>query len=265
MDEQPDPTDLLFQMTSGLRPADSQQGVMKASFELDARHDADELARRFAPDGRITIQSLLDAASALELHRMLRAREDWRQVIITDEKLFELDRPTRAGLTREQRDALDQAVYAGARRGFQARYEAIRVPDSQKERKASDDPLARFAQWLSSGSMRDFLRTVTGEKSMAFADCQATAYSPGDFLTGHDDAVHGKNRAAAYVFGLNPDWRLEWGGMLLFHEAGETRADAIVPGFNQLNLFRVGQRHSVSEVTRAAAFRRYSVTGWLRS
>jgi Rps23 Pro-64 3,4-dihydroxylase Tpa1-like proline 4-hydroxylase len=231
---------------------------------LDSRHDADELADRYAREGRVTIDGVIEHDSALELHRMLRAREDWRQVIITGEKLVELDRPTQASLTPEQREALDQAVYAGARSGFQARYEAIRVPDGADARGASDDPLARFAEWLSGGMMRDFVRTVTGAPDMAFADAQGTAYSPGDFLTGHDDAVAGKSRLAAYVFGLTPIWKIEWGGLLLFHEDAETRASAIAPGFNQLNIFRVGQQHSVSEVTRAAAYRRYSVTGWLR-
>ena len=231
---------------------------------LDPRHDADQLAGQFARDGRVTIDHVIDEAVALELHRLLRSREDWRQVIITGEKLVELDRPTRAGLTTDQREALDQAVYASARSGFQARYEAIRVPDGAKERAESEDPLARVADWLSNGSMREFLRKVTGVPEMSFADAQGTAYSPGDFLTGHDDAVEGKSRLAAYVFGLTPIWRIEWGGLLLFHEAGETRASAIAPGFNQLNIFRVGQQHSVSEVTRAAAYRRYSVTGWLR-
>jgi Rps23 Pro-64 3,4-dihydroxylase Tpa1-like proline 4-hydroxylase len=231
---------------------------------LDPRHDADQLAGQFARDGRVTIDHVIDEAVALELHRLLRSREDWRQVIITGEKLVELDRPTRAGLTTDQREALDQAVYASARSGFQARYEAIRVPDGAKDRAESEDPLARVADWLSNGPMREFLRKVTGVPEMSFADAQGTAYSPGDFLTGHDDAVEGKSRLAAYVFGLTPNWRIEWGGLLLFHEAGETRASAIAPGFNQLNIFRVGQQHSVSEVTRAAAYRRYSVTGWLR-
>ncbi len=235
-----------------------------SSFELDPRHDADELAARFARDGRVTIDGLIQPDQALALHRQLRARDDWRQVIITGEKLVELDRATRAGLTREQQDALDQAVYAGARTGFQARYEAIRVPDAERDRAASDDPLAGLAAWLSAGNTRDFLRTVTGEPDIAFADAQGTAYSPGDFLTGHDDAVEGKHRVAAYVFGLTPTWRIEWGGLLMFHEAEGTMGTFIAPGFNQLNLFRVGQQHSVSEVTRAAAYRRYSVTGWLR-
>lgn len=231
---------------------------------LNPRLDASRLAQTYAAEGRVTIDHLVDEPAAAALHAMMRSRDDWIQVLINGEKLIELDRPTRAGLTREQRDALDEAVYAGARAGFQARYEALRVPDESEARAASDDPLARVAEWLSSGEVRDFLRTVTGDPAIGFADAQGTAYAPGDFLTGHDDAVAGKSRLAAYVFGLTPKWRIEWGGLLLFHDVAEARAAAVAPGFNQLNLFRVGQQHSVSEVTRAAAYRRYSITGWLR-
>ena len=232
------------------------------TFALDPRHDGEALARDFARGGRVTIDGLIDEASALELYRELHARDDWRHIVISEDKLVELDGPTRAGLTQHQRDTLEQAVYSGARTGFQARYDAIRVPDDAGERDASEDVLARLATWLSSGAMRDFLRTVTGDPAIEFADAQATAYAPGDFLTGHDDVVAVKQRSAAYVFGLTPQWRVEWGGLLLFHEGA--RVGGIAPGFNQLNLFRVGQLHSVSEVTRAAPVRRYSVTGWLR-
>lgn len=189
----------------------------------------------------------------------------WRQVVNSGEsKIFEFDRPTQAGLQPEQKDALDQAVYAGARRDFQFRYETVRVPDEDTARSASDDLLFAFARFLSHGPARDLLRQITGDAAIAFADAQATAYSPGDFLTRHDDDVAGKNRTAAYVMSLNPEWRIEWGGLFLMHHADEGGADAIVPGFNRLNLFAVPQMHSVSEVTRATPFRRYSVTGWLR-
>lgn len=232
------------------------------TFALDPCHDAGALARDFARDGRVTIDGLIDEASAVELYRHLQARDDWRHIVINEDKLVELDRATRAGLTDHQREILDQAVYGGAQSGFQARYDAIRVPDDAADRSASDDLLVKLAEWLSSGTMRDFLRAVTGDQAITFADAQATAYSPGDFLTGHDDVVEEKRRSAAYVFGLTPQWRIEWGGLLLFHQG--PRVTGISPGFNQLNLFRVGQLHSVSEVTRAAPVRRYSVTGWLR-
>lgn len=180
------------------------------------------------------------------------------------DQIFELDREAQQRLSDEQRGKLDQTVYGRARREFQFRYETVRVPDEAALREASDDPLVHFASWLSTGAARDLLRAITGHDGIRFADAQATAYSPGDFLTAHDDDVAGKNRLAAYVLGLNPDWRTEWGGLFLMHGREGATAEALVPGFNRLNLFSVPRLHSVSEVTRSAAHRRYSITGWLR-
>ena len=166
-------------------------------------------------------------------------------------------------MSPEKLAALDNAVYAQARTGFQYRYESIRVPDSASERSRSPDMLARLSESLSSGPFRSLLRDVTGAADIAFADSQATAFSPGDFLTGHDDKIEGKNRRAAYVLNLTPTWRVEWGGLLLFHDGNRVRG--LSPSFNMLNIFTVPVMHSVSEVTRASPYRRYSVTGWLRA
>lgn len=231
---------------------------------LNAALDATGLARRFAAHGRVQIADFLAPGCAEALHSSLRARNDWVQVVNSGSKVFELSRAARQEMTQEQHASLNDAVYAGARQGFQFRYEAIRVPDDEPARTASDEVLLRLATFLSSDPCRDLFRQITGENKIAFADLQATAFSPGDFLTGHDDAVAGKNRYCAYVLGLTPKWRPEWGGLLLFHD--ETRVEeGLVPQLNVLNLFRVPQAHSVSEVTRAAAYRRYSATGWLRA
>lgn len=234
-------------------------------FRLNPALDQDRLARDFAAHRRVQIRDFLEADGVANLHAEMCCREDWKQVVNSGGKVFDLDRATRASMAAEQREALDRAVYAGAREGFQHRYEAIRVPDEVPAREASDDLFARFALWLSGGEARDFLRIVIGRPELDFADAQATAYAPGDFLTGHDDAVEGKNRLAAYVFGLTPKWRTEWGGLLLFHDPEGDVERALLPRFNTLNIFAVPQLHSVSEVTRAAPYRRYSITGWLRS
>jgi Rps23 Pro-64 3,4-dihydroxylase Tpa1-like proline 4-hydroxylase len=125
--------------------------------------------------------------------------------------------------------------------------------------------LAELARFLSSGEAIDFLRAVTGRADIRFADAQATAYGPRHFLTAHDDDVAGKNRAAAYVLNLTPEWRIDWGGLLLFHGADGVVEEGWPPSFNTLNLFAVPQPHSVSYVTPFVPNRRYAVTGWLRT
>ncbi|TRW14203.1 2OG-Fe(II) oxygenase [Glacieibacterium frigidum] len=228
---------------------------------FDPRLDAATAHRVFAETGHVRLTPFLTDAVAATLHTQLRGREDWRQVVNSGDKVFELSRADRAAMKPEQLAALDAAVMAGAREGFQYRYETIRLPDGD----AADigEPLAAVTRSLSEGAGLAMLRQIVGAP-IDFADGQATAYSPGDFLTGHDDAVSGKQRHAAYVMGLTPTWRVEWGGLLLFHEPGN-KVTGVSPGYNSLDLFAVPRLHSVTQVTAAAAFRRYAVTGWLRS
>ncbi len=127
-------------------------------------------------DGRVRIPAILTDECAVWWHEHLRQRGDWRQVVNSGDRLFELDRATRQGMTPEQRQALDDAVYAGARNGFQYRYETIRTPDAEAARVASDDPLAAFARWMSQGARLDLLRKIVGDDAVAMARC------PGDGL-----------------------------------------------------------------------------------
>lgn len=234
------------------------------SLTLSPRIDPKALAQAYARDGRVSITPFLSDEAAAWLADLLRDRSDWQQVLNSQDKTLELSRAARAQLAAEQQAALDAAVYGAARYGFQYRYETIRVPDAPADRAASNDPLCAFAQFMASDTVLTLMRDITGAADIRFADAQATAYSPGDFLTGHDDAVAGKDRRAAYVLGLTRQWRAEWGGLLMFHDSDRT-LQGWSPAFNSLSLFRVPQIHSVSEVTRAAAFRRYSITGWLRA
>lgn len=227
--------------------------------------DRAALTEQYKAEGVVRIGSFLPDEFAADLHSELRARTDWKQIFNSGEKLFELDRPAQRELDPQRRAELDDAIYASARAGFQYRFETIRVSDEEAARRASDDSLARLALDLSGGEMRDLLREITGEPAIRFADLQATAYSPGDFLTGHDDQFAGKNRLVAYVLGLTPVWRIEWGGLLIMHGKDPLASHAYPPLMNVLTLFTVPRMHSVSEVTRAAANRRYSVTGWLRA
>lgn len=234
------------------------------TFRLSPDLDAAALGALYRRDGRVRIHDFMIADDAARLRQHLSQRDDWRQVLNSGDKVFELDRATRAQMTDTQRSALDDGVMAGVRDGFQYRYESIRVSDAAAARHAAADLLNDFAIWLSGPEPLALLRRITGADDIVYADAQATAYAPGDLLTAHDDAVAGKDRRAAYVLGLNPRWRPEWGGILLFHE-DDGSVTGSVPAFNTLDILSVPQPHSVSMVTRAAPNRRYSITGWLRA
>jgi SM-20-related protein len=238
-----------------------RQGA-EGPFRIDPDLDVEAIGRTYREQGRVRIYGLL-AEGAVDLLDHFRARTDWIHLIYAGDGVLELEPADRARLSPDRWAEIEAAAHARAREGeFEYRYEALRVPDEDEK---SGDLLSDFADFMQSRAMLDLLRAVTGHDEISFTDGQATAYGPGDFLTGHDDDVEGKNRLAAYVFGLTPGWRVEWGGLLLFHGEHDRTVAGLAPRFNTLDLFRVPQRHSVSEVTRAAPHRRYAVTGWLRS
>lgn len=225
--------------------------------------DPERLAATYRATSRVVIEPFLDSASATALAAHLVSRSDWRLVLNSGDKVFEIGRAEFEAMPATERARIDAAVVASARDGFQFRYDTIRVPDDAGERARRGDPIDLFAEWMAAPATLGLLRGIVGSPDVDFADAQATAYRPGDFLNAHDDNVPGKGRRAAYVLGLTPDWRTEWGGLLLFHD--RHRVEGLVPGFNRLTLFRVPQIHSVSHVTPLALRPRYSITGWLRS
>jgi SM-20-related protein len=226
--------------------------------------DVEALAAAYARDRRVRVHALLAEEGLADLYWSLADRDDWWHLINTPEGVVELDRATRGAMDDAARAELEEKVNGGLRTGFQYRYEGLKVPRTDDPERA-EDPLAAFSRLMASPQMIDLLRAITGFEGLAFTDGHATSYGAGDFLTGHDDDVPGKDRIAAYVFGLTPRWRLEWGGLLLFHGPDEASVSGQVPRFNTLDLFSVPQRHSVSMVAPAAPVRRFAVTGWLRA
>jgi Rps23 Pro-64 3,4-dihydroxylase Tpa1-like proline 4-hydroxylase len=162
---------------------------------------------------------------------------------------------------RKSRSRIAPAMHARACDGFQYCYAALRVPAKGED--CADPMVALVADWVASPATRAMLTAITGIENPTFTDGQITAYGEGDFLTGHDDDLAGSGRKAAFVLGLSPQWRLEWGGLLLFHEIGGVDVAGMVPQFNTVDLFKVPTYHSVSMVTAAAPRRRFSITGWL--
>ncbi len=224
---------------------------------LDVRRHAAE----FRKNGHVRIPHILNTG-APELYRHLDAEANWVQLInkpgrgvheIPREEWCKPRMPEKARILRE--------MHENACHGFQYSYSALRVPVTGEA--CMDPVLTQISKILSERTVTGMLSAISGISDPVFTDGQVTSYGPGDFLTGHDDDLEGSGRAAAFVLGLTPQWRHEWGGLLMFHELGEVPFWGLVPQFNTLDLFTVPRYHSVSLVSHAAPRRRYSVTGWL--
>ncbi len=230
---------------------------------LAPRNDVSALRSAFAGRGSVSIPCLLPQQAANALAGELRGSSDWLEILRAGNQAYEMPTAALDELNAERRNTLTAMIHSAARESFQHRYRAIRVSEDAEERAARGTLLDGFVDLLNKSSVMDLLRDITGLAGIGFADGQATDYRAGDFLTTHDDAVEGKNRLAAYVFGLTETWQADWGGLLLL-ERGLT-VDGFVPAFNELRIFRVPQTHHVSIVAPWVERRRLSITGWLRS
>ncbi|GAB4138230.1 MAG: 2OG-Fe(II) oxygenase family protein [Rhodothalassiaceae bacterium] len=228
------------------------------------RPDIDRLSAAFRKGRRVQIPDFLSDETARRLQHCLAQEIAWQTQSTDGGRRFELFPNQLEAMTDTHRKMLLDIVHRTAEQGFQYFYDGYPIFEAAQEGTLAH-PLLRAVHDLVNGE--DFLglmRRLIGRDDIAFADCQATCYRRGHFLTRHDDAVAGKNRIAAYVLNLTPYWRADWGGILEFFEDNRL-VGGYVPGFNILNVFAVPTDHAVSYVTPFAGAERHAITGWLRA
>ena len=216
----------------------------------------------FAQDGRVHIRDILTYDSAARVHQCLARETDFSLLCRTAADQAQAWRV--ASLTPHKEAELMNAAYASARDGFHYLYDGHVL---SRDGEAYPDPshyLSAITAFLNSAPLLDVVRRVTGNAAIAFADAQATRYRPGHFLNQHDDG-NDRGRIAAYVLNMTPNWRLDWGGALLFLDWRGHIAEGFAPAFNALNIFAVPQPHLVGFVSPFAGAHRLSITGWFRS
>ncbi len=225
--------------------------------------DRAALAARLAATGRVQIPDLLEDASAAMLRDEAVQRTPFQTVTLGGKGHVDLPAAWLEGLTPTQRTDMGRAAQEAATERFHYLYDNHPLWDLDQAGKLD----GIWKAWLDFANSEAFLgtmRELTGEPRIAFADAQVTRYRRGHFLTAHDDGIEGKNRYFAYVLNLSPRWKIEWGGLLMFHGGDGHVAEAFLPNFNSLNLLRVPALHSVSQVSLFAGDDRLAITGWLR-
>jgi SM-20-related protein len=230
----------------------------------DGRPDRNELIETYKQFGRIHIPKFLDSKSAVKIHQTLAEQPEWNLVWDDQGKHTDLSYTGVMDWTDNQRDILQQKIHTQAKRGFQYCYSAIPIFDIYQNKLMPGHFFNEVYEFFNHPKLIAFVRDITGHEAIKYSDMQATRFSKGHFLTEHDDNVRGKNRLAAYVLNLTPEWRDDWGGALLFPDNTGLGCKTFFPKFNALNIFSVPQKHSVSFVTPFAGAQRYSITGWFR-
>jgi SM-20-related protein len=220
-----------------------------------------EIAQAFARDGRVHIPGVLTTESAVRVHRCLEQETEF--CIVTRDG----DGYVRAGpkMSPQQEAEMMNKAYGAARDDFNYLYDNHPMSNEGEPYPDPSHYLAAITRFLNSAPVLDLARRATDSAAIDFAEAQATRYRAGHFLNLHDDRRDEKKRVAAYVLNMTPNWRLDWGGALLFLDWRGQVAEGYAPAFNALNIFTVPQPHLVGFVSPFAGAHRLSITGWFRS
>jgi SM-20-related protein len=231
---------------------------------LANRSDISALKSRFAETGRVLVPGLLTDKAAESVLGAIINQASWTLVTRVEGQHRAFDAAGMDQVPAPQREAFDALVSAEARAGFQYLFERYQLMDEYPKGRVPEGPLLELAELLSGGDFVDLLQAVTGASGSCFVDGQVTRYRAGHFLTEHDDDEPTMHREAAYVMNFTRGWRADLGGLLQFLTPDGHVAEAFVPTFNSVALFKTPAPHAVSSVSNFADQPRLAVTGWLR-
>jgi Rps23 Pro-64 3,4-dihydroxylase Tpa1-like proline 4-hydroxylase len=251
------------------RPHVEKEGAMNTASEaavdaadppdapkLNPHLDRAGLAETFRRAGRVQIRNLLTDSAARRLHHTLEHETPWGLIFNEGKKTHKF-----AAVSAEDHQDFAVAAWERAHRGFQYFYHHYPLLENRNVRPKSDHYLAKFVAFLTSPFLLSCIREITGVEAIAWVSSTATLYKPLDFLSIHDDDHPGDRRLVAYALNLTPTWRPDWGGALQFYKTREHVEEGYLPAFNTLNLFRVPQLHSVTQVSSFGGLR-YVISGW---
>jgi SM-20-related protein len=240
---------------------------MTVDAKLGERVDAALLAPEFRLKNRLHIPDFFNAEFATAVHEALIGDVPWMRTMVLQGKGVEvsLNAFLAAGQRRLQ---LEAEVANSAQSGFQYSYDSYRLSDQLKAGRrigGNFAPVEAVYDFLNSAVFLAFVRQLTDDQAPDHCDAHVTRYCAGHFLNRHHDGNTDTGRLYAYVLNLTPMWQTNWGGVLLFQDEAQNVITGYPPRFNALNVFRVPQWHSVSQVASFVRAHRYSITGWVRT
>ena len=218
----------------------------------------------FRHHGRVHIPDVLTFESAKTIYEHLQDRVPWQAHFNDGAKTYDLHRDQLAVLPDNRKALLVDQLHHNARLDFQYLFLNYSITDAVEQQSNPGVELNAFHDFINSDEVLDLVREITDVREIEFADCQATLYKPGHFLTEHNDNIERSGRLVAYTFSFTPEWRTDYGGVLHFLDEDGHVDEGYLPKFNALNLFRIPARHAVSYVAPFAPRGRYSIIGWFK-
>lgn len=223
-------------------------------------------AASFRAHRRLHVPEFLTKSSARALHELIADADSWiRSVHVSPGQDVDLTMPQLAELTPAERVEVENRLVDSSTDTVKYIFDAVRITPDLMAGRPITTALRAIHDFVNDRPFLGFMKDLTGDDRIAFADAMATRYLPGHFATAHADQLPSQRRLYAYVLNLTPEWTADWGGVLNFIDQDGHVAEGYTPKFNALNVFQVPQTHAVSVVSRLAQGPRLSITGWVHA
>ncbi|MDH5618525.1 MAG: 2OG-Fe(II) oxygenase [Gammaproteobacteria bacterium] len=236
---------------------------MAPKLEIGPNHDPAALGGILQEKGWLQVPDFFTPETAEYLHKIHVENQDWSLAYNDGDNYYESPIREIQAASPQHRQQLMNGIYARARTQFQYVFYQYYISQAIELGEQPGHPMHQYHEFINSDEVLDFMRTLSGESAVRKADSYASNYSPGHFLTTHDDRHASHDRVAAFVFGMTKTWDKNWGGHLAFFDDDGNITDALMPSFNTLNIFLIPQMHSVQLVSPFAGANRISYLGWL--
>lgn len=236
---------------------------MQIAWATNPSLELEEAAEELATTGRLQLHDFLTDDSAHSLHAAIASHSPWFVSFNEGSENFEILKDDLDRIPQPQKLRFRQQVEERASRQFQYLFYQYYVTEMDRRSEGVDYPLTQLQALMNSPETLDIFRALSGEPRVTDVDVMVSRYERGHFLMQHDDSHSKRDRVAAYVLNLTPEWRADWGGHLAFFDKIGNIERALVPRFNTLNMFTVPQEHAVQMVAPYSPKARLSVTGWL--
>ncbi len=233
-------------------------------FSLNPDLDIDALAAEFKQRRRLQIKNVFPKDVADALLSCLMKDVTWDTAFNEGSKTLMYSQDDVQGLSPQRQQEMAQGVFKRANDQFQYLYHMYPMVDAYKDGRDPGLLLHKLFEFINSEPYIPTMRKITGKDDIIKSNAQATLYKNDCFLTRHDDFMPHEARLVAYVFNMTKGWKPDWGGYLQFYDGDLNITDGFMPTFNTLNIFDVGQDHSVSFIAPFVGAPRFSITGWLQ-
>ena len=231
---------------------------------LNPQLDREKLKQDFAKERRLRIEEFLAPGLAERVAELVPQHLPFKIHCSIEGKNQSISQAEMAAMSDEEKRALNTKILSAASLGEGFLYCGYRLEDAKNTNSEELKFLHQLFEFINSEEVLSLIRYITGNDKIDTADAHYTRYTPGQFLTRHQDIIAGKNRRFAYVLSFTQNWHPDWGGLLQYYLADGTPEETWVPKFNTLTIFDTKYIHAVSCVAPYAAAARISLTGWFQ-